>query len=58
MEKKYKVNFKLGCVDYYYTTKKGNKLLSRFKIFTDFKGVYIMTQNGVEFLTEQNSEVM
>lgn len=58
VEKKYKVDFALGCANYDYTTAKGNHKLSRFKIFIDDKGLKIFTRAGVEYLTEQNSEVI
>ena len=57
-KKKYKVNFTLMCADYYYTTKNGTEMVNRFTLFVDSKGIYIITKNGVEFLTEENSEVV
>ena len=56
--KKYQIDFSLGCANYHYETPRGNKRLSRFTIFTDSKGLKIFTKNGVEYLTEQNSEVL
>lgn len=56
--KKYKIDFSMGCANYYYYTKKDKELVSRFKIFTDIKGLKIFTRNGVEYLTESNSEVV
>jgi hypothetical protein len=58
MEKKYKIDFANGCANYRYTTKNGNNKISRFAIFTDFRGLKVFTRNGVEYLTETNSEVL
>lgn len=57
-KKKYQIDFTNGCANYHYETPKGNKKVSRFTIFTDCKGLKIFTRNGVEYLTEQNSEVL
>ena len=57
-KKKYQIDFSMGCANYHYETLKGNKRVSRFTIFTDSKGLKIFTRNGVEYLTEQNSEVL
>lgn len=56
--KKYQIDFTNGCANYRYETPKGNKKISRFTIFTDCKGLKIFTRSGVEYLTEQNSEVL
>lgn len=55
---KYKIDFANGCANEEYYTKSGNKRFNRFKIFTDTKGLKILTRNGVVFLTEENSEVI
>lgn len=55
---KYKIDFANGCANEEYYTKSGNKRFNRFKIFTDTKGLKILTKNGVVFLTEENSEVI
>ena len=57
-KKKYQIDFTNGCANYYYTTSSGNKKVSRFTIFSDAKGLKIFTRKGVEYLTEQNSEVL
>lgn len=57
-KKKYQIDFGLGCANYYYETQMGNETMNRFQIFVDSKGLKIFTQNGVEYLTEKNSEVL
>lgn len=57
-KKKYQIDFSMGCVNYLYKTAQGNEKISRFTIFTDCKGLKIFTKDGVEYLTEQNSEVL
>ena len=58
MENKFEIDFKNGCANYNYVTKNGNKKISRFLIFTDFKGLKIFTSKGIVYLTEQNSIVL
>lgn len=57
-KKKYQIDFSMGCANYFYTTPKGNNRISRFTIFSDCKGLKIFTRSGVEYLTEENSEVL
>jgi hypothetical protein len=56
--KKYLIDFKNNDVIYKYITEKGNEIIKRFIIFRDIKGLKIFTRNGIEYLTEQNSEVL
>lgn len=56
--KKYLIDFKNNDAIYKYITEKGNEIIKRFIIFRDIKGLKIFTRNGVEYLTEQNSEVL
>lgn len=58
MGKKYQIDFANGCANFNYITPNGNKKTSRFMIFTDFMGLKIFTPLGVEYLTEENSEVI
>lgn len=57
-KKKYQVDFALGCVNEYYTTKDGNQKVNRFTMFIDAKGTHIITRNGVVYLTPENCEVV
>lgn len=57
-KKKYLIDFANGNAIYKYVTEKGRELIKRFIIFTDIKGLKIFTREGVEYLTEQNSEVL
>lgn len=55
---KYKVDFANGSVIEEVTTVGGNKRIKRFMLFTDWKGPHIFNRNGVEYLTEENCEVI
>jgi flagellar basal body rod protein FlgG len=55
---KYKIDFANGCAREQYYTKGGNLRFNNYAIFTDSKGLKILTRNGVVFLTEENSEVL
>lgn len=52
-DKKYKIDFGFGKA---YAEIDGK--IMGFEIFTDTKGLKIFTAKGVEYLTEQNSEVL
>jgi len=58
MGKKYQIDFDNGCANYHYTTPNGVERVSRLALFTDWKGIKVFTRNGVEYLTEENSEVL
>lgn len=55
---KYKIDFANGCAIEKIVTPSGNIKTRRFAIFTDTKGLKILTNKGVVFLTECNSEVL
>lgn len=56
--KKYKIDFANGCAIQHEMLPSGNTKIRRFTIFTDTMGLKILTRNGIEFLTELNSEVI
>ena len=56
--KKYKVDFASGSAIEEVTMSGGNIKSKRFMLFTDWKGIHIISRNGVEYLTEENCEVM
>lgn len=56
--KKYLIDFRNGDAIYKYITEKGHEIIKRFIIFTDVKGLKIFTREGVEYLTEENCEVL
>ena len=58
MEKRFKIDFSSQCAIEEIITPLGNKHTKRFLIFSDFKGLKIFTRNGVEYLTQANSEVL
>lgn len=58
MEKKYKVDFANGAAIEEVTTPRGNKRIKRFMLFIDWKGIHIINRKGVEYLTEENCEVI
>lgn len=58
MEKRFKIDFSSQCAIEEVITPLGHKHIRRFLIFTDFKGLKIFTRNGVEYLTQANSEVL
>lgn len=55
---KYKIDFANGCATQSIVTRNGEVKNRRFMIFTDTKGLKILTNKGVVFLTECNSEVL
>lgn len=56
--KKYKVDFASNSAIEEVTTPGGNKKIRRFMLFIDWKGVHIFSQKGVEYLTQENCEVI
>ena len=56
--KKYKVDFASNSAIEEVTTPCGNKKIRRFMLFTDWKGVHIINRQGVEYLTQENCEVI
>lgn len=58
MEKRFKIDFSNYCAIEEVVTPLGHKHIRRFLIFSDFKGLKIFTRDGVEYLTEENSEVV
>lgn len=58
MEKRFKIDFSNQSATEEIITPIGHKHTRRFLIFSDFKGLKIFTRNGVEYLTEDNSEVL
>lgn len=58
MEKRFKIDFSNQTAIEEVTTPMGHRHIRRFLIFTDFKGLKVFTRNGVEYLTEANSEVL
>ena len=55
---KYKIDFANGCAIQRFVTQSGEVKNRRFMIFTDTKGLKILTNKGIVFLTECNSEVL
>lgn len=55
---KYKIDFANGCAIQRIVTPTGEVKNRRFMMFTDTKGLKILTNKGVVFLTECNSEVL
>lgn len=58
MEKRFKIDFSNQCAIEEIISPLGHKHVKRFLIFADFKGLKIFTRNGVEYLTQANSEVL
>lgn len=58
MKKRFKIDFSSQCAIEEIVTPLGHKHTKRFLIFTDYKGLKIFTRNGVEYLTQANSEVL
>lgn len=58
MEKKFKVNFAKYSAIEEIIDSSGRKRELQYKIFVDNKGLKIITKNGIEYLSEYNSEIV
>lgn len=56
--KKYKVDFARCSVYEEVVLPSGRTRTRMYMLFTDFKGVHIINRKGVEYLTEENCEVI
>lgn len=56
--KKYKVDFARCSVYEEVVLPSGKTRTRMYMLFTDFKGVHIINRKGVEYLTEENCEVI
>lgn len=54
----YEVDFENGRVLKRGITQKGLRYAYVFKLYTDIKGVHIITKNGTVYLTEENARVL
>ena len=55
---KYKIDFSIGCAIENGITPKGKATKKVFALFIDQQGLYISKRNGIEYMTENNCEII